>query len=344
MFPRLLVARFTRNRIQVSRLSTAVATILAVVLTGITVVPVLAVPGDGHWDRQFAMAGTGNRNYSLRFNGNRLYTGGTGLQGGQLATNTLVNIFDGTNWTTIGDITGGTTVIFDFAFIGSNVYVGGVFNQAGGIPAAGLAKWDGDRWSDVGGFGGVVFEMTTDGTNLYIGGAFANAGGILATNIARWDGTNWSALGDGVGYYGDFIYPSVNAMAWHNGELYVGGAFTNAGALAVMNLARWDGNSWSEVGGGVAGDPGFQTGSPVTSLLFLGDDLYVGGNFNSVGNNIPVLNVAKWDGNTWSSLGSGLKAPANSPPVSALAFLGTDLYAAGNSHRSRHLGCRPRFP
>jgi len=159
------------------------------------------------------MAGTGTRNYALRFNGNLLYTGGYSLLGGQLATNTVVNIFDGTNWSTIGEITGGTPVIYDFAFLGSNVYVGGVFTQAGGVPAIGLAKWDGTNWSGVGGFSGLVFEMTTDGTSLYVGGAFTNAGGILATNIARWDGTSWSALGDGIGYYDNFIFPSVNALA-----------------------------------------------------------------------------------------------------------------------------------
>src|SRR5204863_1459275 len=147
--------------------------------------------------------------------------------------------------------------------------------------------------------------------------------------IARWDGTNWSALGDGIGYYDNFIFPSVNALAWHNGQLYVGGAFTNTGTTAVTNLARWDGSVWSPVGGGVAGEVSIFTGVPVSTLRFLGDDLYVGGNFTTVGDNVSALNVARWDGSTWSALGSGLKARPNSAPVNALAFLGTDLYATG---------------
>ena len=121
--------------------------VCAAVVAGLIVVPAVAAPGDGHWDRQFGMAGTGTRNYALRFNGNLLYTGGYSLLGGQLATNTVVNIFDGTNWSTIGEITGGTPVIYDFAFLGSNIYVGGVFMQAGGVPAVGLAKWNGANWS-----------------------------------------------------------------------------------------------------------------------------------------------------------------------------------------------------
>ncbi|HXT42462.1 MAG TPA: hypothetical protein VN887_20815 [Candidatus Angelobacter sp.] len=322
--------RFGVNVVRVGFFPRVLSAVLVAVLFGIAVAPAIAAPGDGHWDRQFGMAGTGTRNFALRFNGNSLYTGGYSLLSGQLATNTTVNIFDGTNWSTLGEITAGTLVIYDFAFLGSNVYVGGVFTQAGGVPAVGLAKWDGANWSDVGGFSGVVFEMTTDGANLYVGGAFTNAGGILATNIARWDGTNWSTLGDGIGYYDNFLFPSVNVMAWHNGQLYVGGAFTNAGTVAVTNLARWDGSAWFDVGGGVSGDASILTGVPVSTLQFLGDDLYVGGNFTAVGDGVPALNVARWDGNTWSALGSGLKAPANSAPVNALAFLGTDLYATGN--------------
>jgi trimeric autotransporter adhesin len=324
-----LLRHTTANVIRVLFVSRALPRVCAAVLAGLLGFPAVAAPGDGHWDRQFGMAGTGTRNYALRFNGNLLYTAGYSLVSGQLATNTVVNIFDGTNWRSIGEITGGTLVIYDFAFLGPDVYVGGVFTQAGDVPAVGLAKWDGSSWSGVGGFSGVVFDLTTDGSNLYVGGAFTNAGGILATNIARWDGTNWSALGDGIGYYDNFLFPSVNAMVWHDGQLYVGGAFTNAGTTAVSNLARWDGSAWSPVGGGVAGEASLFTGVPVSTLQFLGDDLYVGGHFTTVGDSVPALNVARWDGSTWSALGSGLKAAANSAPVNALAFLGTDLYATG---------------
>ncbi len=81
--------------------------------------PAFAIPGDGHWDRQFNMPGTASRNSALRFNGATLYTGGYSLAAGQIATNTVVNIFDGTNWTTIGDLNGGpTTILEDFAFVG----------------------------------------------------------------------------------------------------------------------------------------------------------------------------------------------------------------------------------
>ncbi len=181
----------------------------------------------------------------------------------------------------------------------------------------------------MGGFAGVVLGMTTDGTNLYVGGTFTNCGGIFATNIAKWDGTNWSALGGGIGYYGAGLYPIVNVLAWHDGQLYAGGAFTNSGSTMISNLARWDGNAWSSVGGGVGGSSSLVSGGEVATLEFLGNDLYVGGQFNSAGA-LSALNVAKWNGSNWSALGTGLKGPPNSRPVNALALLGTDLCATGN--------------
>ena len=163
-------------------------------------VPAHAAPGDGHWDRQFGTPGTASRNFALRFNGNSLYTGGYSVAAGQVATNTVVNVFDGTNWTSLGEITGGLTALYVFAFLGNDLYVGGLFQRAGDVPAVGLAKWDGANWSDVGGFSGVASSLAADGTNLYVSGTFTNCGGISITNVAKWNGANWSALGDGVGY------------------------------------------------------------------------------------------------------------------------------------------------
>src|SRR5688572_4693940 len=42
----------------------------------------------------------------------------------------------------------------------------------------------------------------------------------------------------------------------------------------------------------------------------------------------PANYIAKWDGATWSALGSGMGGN-DLPPVSALAVLGSDLYAGG---------------
>src|SRR5262245_50517305 len=91
---------------------------------------------------------------------------------------------------------------------GPALYIGGEFTSAGGVPAAGIARWDGASWSVVGtGVSGTVLAGTPvgvlalavyddgGGADLYAGGHFANAGGVAVSNIARWNGTSWSALG-----------------------------------------------------------------------------------------------------------------------------------------------------
>src|SRR5437762_12809418 len=86
--------------------------------------PLMAAPGDSHWDRQFGLPGVTNRVYALRFNGDKLYASGYAIgTGGLLSTNTGVDIFDGTNWSsTIGELTDGSfCVVFDVGFLGYDI-------------------------------------------------------------------------------------------------------------------------------------------------------------------------------------------------------------------------------
>src|SRR5258708_3579101 len=83
---------------------------LIALLSGATGVPIAsAISGDGHWDRQFSLPGVTNLVYALRFNGDALYAGGLPIgSGGLTGTNTSIDIFDGTNWSsTIGEFTAG---------------------------------------------------------------------------------------------------------------------------------------------------------------------------------------------------------------------------------------------
>src|SRR2546428_298829 len=53
-------------------------------------------------------------------------------------------------------------------------------------------------------------------------------------------------------------------------------------------------------------------------------DLYAGGAFTTAGGS-AATNIAKWNGSSWSQLGSGLNST-----VYALAVSGSDLYAGSN--------------
>jgi hypothetical protein len=100
--------------------------------------------------------------------------------------------------------------------------------------------------------------------------------------------------------------------------LYVGGFISNAGGTPVNKIAKWDGFNWSALGSGVSNG---QFSTSVYSLCVFDDGsgpaLFVGGTFGNAG--AAVANdIAKWDGSTWSGLGSGMNgSPAH--VVDALA-------------------------
>jgi hypothetical protein len=61
----------------------------------------------------------------------------------------------------------------------------------------------------------------------------------------------------------------------------------------------------------------------VCALAVSGSDLYAVGGFTRAGG-AAATNIAKWNGSSWSALGSGLNVGAV-----ALAVSGSDLYAGG---------------
>lgn len=205
------------------------------------------------------------------------------------------------------------------------LYAGGTFRTAGGAYTLSIAKWTGTRWASVGGgTNGTVSALAVydeDGTGpmpaaLYVGGEFSEAGGQVARNIAKWDGTVWSPVGGGVDddvltllvVEGDGGGPRAAATGSQPSVLYVGGNFEAAGGVAAAGIAQWNGTSWSPVGDGVSLNV---IRGRVSALTLFDDDgdgphgpeLFAGGYFTEAGG-VAAASVAKWDGQSWSSLGT----------------------------------------
>jgi trimeric autotransporter adhesin len=241
--------------------------------------------------------------------------------------------WDGTNWSaptrTVGPV-------YTVRAGDRQIYVGGQCemwrspNDPGPI-GVNIARWDNTNWGSLGpGLNqphsecpdivpsecSSVLALCSDGGYLYAAGWFNRAGELRATNIAKWDGTNWSTLGRGIGREGTPVY----ALASSSNDLYVGGYFGTAGEIVVPSIARYDGRNWFPLGSGLAKGPGFPT---VYALAVVGTDLYVGGDFTSAGG-VPANNIAKWNGVSWSALGSGVNGV-----VRALASNGTELFVGG---------------
>ncbi len=214
------------------------------------------------------------------------------------------------SWYPLGSGVNGA--VLALAVLGNDLYVGGVFTNAGGVNVRSIAKWNGSSWSDVGGgVIGQVMSFAVIGNDLYVGGVFSAAGNISANNIAKWDGLNWSSLGDGTNGV-------VQALAANGTTLFAGGEFTTAGNVNAAHVAKWNGSSWSALGTG--------TNNFVYALTASGNDLYVGGKFTMAGN-VNAARVAKWNviNSSWSSIGTGLNNT-----VSALAIMNGEIYAGGS--------------
>lgn len=185
-----------------------------------------------------------------------------------------------------------------------------------------ISKWNGSSWTSLG--GGMNYYvrsiLAVSATEIYVGGGFSIAGTtnpVGAFGVAKWNGTAWSGLANGV--RGD-----VFALAIYNSQLYAGGAidtmnFFNPG----RGIVKWDGTAWVSLGGftgaGVAGPAGFK----VKAMQVFNGELYVGGSFVSA-NGTTVNNIAKWNGSTWSAIGSGTNGEVN-----AFTVYNGELYVGG---------------
>ncbi|MCL4178118.1 MAG: hypothetical protein KJ072_10315 [Verrucomicrobia bacterium] len=205
--------------------------------------------------------------------------------------------------------------------------------------------------------GGVT--MTSDGHRLVACGAFDTASGRLANGIAEWDGTQWWALGEGHG-----LDSRVRRLQVTDASVLAAGTFESPTTPDLAGVGLWDGQQWTvldglEFGYGFASPVwsildfsntlhaiyagrfivrrddthwttlGSANANPlermpqIYTMCEFNGDLYVGGAFDALGD--AQNNVAKWDGQRWTSLGSGVSGYVNQ----LLAFDGF-LYVDGD--------------
>ena len=295
-------------------------------------------------------SGTSSTVNALAVIGTDLYAGGTFTTAGGSSIIRIAK-WNGSAWSALGaGIGGGTSPSVNALTVsGTDLYAAGAFT----IPANNIAKWNGSAWAAVGGgLGGTANSMALSGSDLYVGGAFTTP----ATRIAKWDGSTWSALdtgmngtvsalatyGNAVAAGGAFTTPATRVAAWNgtswtnlgNGlsaavsaitvlgnDIYVGGSFALLGVPGAFNITRWNGLSWSALAGGLNGS--------VSAMAISGGNLYAGGSFTLATNTgnlaVTVNRIAQWNGSSWSALDVGVNNT-----VSALAVLGSDLYAGGS--------------
>ncbi|MGD1846813.1 MAG: T9SS type A sorting domain-containing protein [Salibacteraceae bacterium] len=214
-----------------------------------------------------------------------------------------------------GGITG--SVINDLAVDSAQnlLYVSGNFTQAGNTPCNCIAQWDGQTWDDMGGGAAwcgqsSVWAMTVYKGDLYAYGGFFN---ITDQYLARWNGSTWDSLARPDG--------AVSGFYEYQDTLWVLGEFTNINGIVSPQIIRFDGNNWHPF----ATSNNLVSNSTVTAAAFYQGDLYIGGNFRTP--DFSVNDIARWDGNAFQPVGSGIRGSLSS--VGRLQIYQGRLYASG---------------
>jgi hypothetical protein len=323
---------------------------------------------------------------SVAVYGGKIVVGGVFTAAGGVAANSVA-IWSGSAWSALGagiqDCVGcgplRPGVVDALAAIGTTLYAGGNFQQAGSVVTNSVAAWNGSAWSGlttgvtIPGSNGTVNALAVNGTDLYVGGSFDQAGTTAAASIARWSGSAWTALGTGVTQYG--YTGTVKALQWAGGLLYIGGAFDTVGGVVAQHLAtwngitgavvgannlsddvsalapapgggveaggpatvdgiqanfvaRWSGSAWSVLGDGTSGQYA-NAGGTVAALGQTPDgSIYAGGSLGQVGGTL-VNGIGRWDGTKWNDVGGGVTDNGQPGTVEAVAIDGTNVYVGG---------------
>ena len=260
------------------------------------------------WDGtawQDVSGGTNAQVAALTVYNNQLIAGGYFTDAEGIAVN-YIGAWDNNGWYPLGSGMGGSQgQVMTLDVYAGELIAAGFFTSAGGNPSSHIAKWNGTSWSTLGtGITWIVYSLCNFNNTLIAGGYYTNAGGINANSIAAWDGSSWSALGSGMGATG-VGYDYVFGLATYNGSLFAGGMYLTAGGVTANGIAKWDGNQWYDLNGGVWF--GGSNAYGVNALAVYGNELYAGGLFTSAGT-VGASHIARWSeplvGTSESSSGS----------------------------------------
>lgn len=229
----------------------------------------------------------------------------------------------GTGVTKQGDIL--TIAVDDIG----NVYAGGYCLNPYG--SSFIGKWDGTSWSELGGINSFAvaagFTPTSRGVsndcsqilidhsgNLYAEGAMFDINGNPV--ILKWNGKNWSTI----------IGPNRAMALDGSGNLI---AVSYDYSTHTTNVSKWNGTNWNILGTGTSALNLVSTSQSINSIV--ADDfgnVYAAGTLKDVNGKYYVT---KWNGSTWSALGTGVNALNANGAINMLVLDNFgNLYAGGS--------------
>lgn len=169
----------------------------------------------------------------------------------------------------------------------------GSFNN---VPCDRVAAWDGSSWSCLGSVVvGIVARagVVWNGKLVVVGDFWNNFQPCVGCNgLAVWDGFTWTPLDQG--FNNDVLTCTI-----YNGDLIIGGDFTEANGVPISRVARW--NTTTSTFESMGTPASFD--NDVRCMVEFDGDLYVGGDFSNVDGNAPSDGLVKWDAGTQTWVG-----------------------------------------
>jgi outer membrane protein assembly factor BamB len=227
------------------------------------------------------------------------------------------------------------------------VYIGGGFEEVGGVPRRGLAHVlasgavDPRFRADVHSSSSVypVSALAYDQGRLYVGGKFDNLSGASRVDLGAVDGTTGAAV---PGFDAPIVGGGVESLAVGAGRLYVGGSFFRVGDADRRNLVAFDlatgmvDRGFDPVAASTAppaeGEQRAADADGSVDALTLGDGrLYIGGRFTAIAGRSRAR-LAALDPAT-GRLDEGFD-PGSDEPVGRLVLDGERLYVSYSADRS----------
>ncbi|MCC6229383.1 MAG: hypothetical protein IT432_09170 [Phycisphaerales bacterium] len=227
-------------------------------------------------------------------------------------------------WATFGGIP-------DYAVAGSHIdnsgrpIIWGSFQHIGTTPIEIVARWNGQAWTAVGDDRPPgPAALTTLGNGTIVVGTWDHGyQNILRPKVQAQSGGAWSRVGHAFVGVRD---GGVSAMARHSDGTTLAAIHESlADGSHRSYVARWDGSTWSRLGG--------EFNSSIRAMCALPDGkVVVGGWFYSYDGR-DMDSISLWDGHDWTPLGQGLQqsvyAIAARPNGDIIA--GGDFWYAGGA-------------
>ena len=149
-----------------------------------------------------------------------------------------------------------------------------------------------ERWLDTSFPGMGANELVEMNENLY---TFEFDTIQQTYTLYKYDGFLWTQMST---FQAGISWLYKSELISYDNQLYLSGYFDeNQTQIPGANgIARWDSatNTWTDVGDGVNGY--------ILDMEVYQGELYVSGDFDSVGGTLAIHTMAKWDGTSWDSL------------------------------------------